>query len=173
MIRTFWPGWIPPALSPCSAVTAASGTAAACSKVRFPGLGARPSWRIAMYSAKAPWPKPYTSSPGLNAVTALPARSTVPARSPPGTGNFGLRTPPSPAGRNRSGSPRMKCQSHGLAELARTDTSTSSAPATGISTSARSRTSCGAPYRCWTIAFMACSLAGRALASPDGNSDRR
>src|SRR4029077_9376990 len=84
MIRTFWPGWIPPARSPCSAVTAASGTAAACSKVRFPGLGARPSWRIAMYSAKAPWPKPYTSSPGLNAVTALPGplhrSSEVPAR---------------------------------------------------------------------------------------------
>jgi SAM-dependent methyltransferase len=89
MIRTCWPGWIPPARRPCSAVTAASGTAAACSKVRFPGLGARLSWSTAMYSAKAPWPKPYTSSPDLNAVTALPARSTVPARSPPGTARRG------------------------------------------------------------------------------------
>jgi len=41
MIRTCWPGWTPPARRPCSAVTAASGTAAACSKVRLPGLGAR------------------------------------------------------------------------------------------------------------------------------------
>ena len=31
-----------------------------CSKVRFAGLGARLSWWTAMYSAKAPWPKPYT-----------------------------------------------------------------------------------------------------------------
>ena len=46
----------------------------------------------------------------------------------------------------------MKCQCYGLAELARTDTSTSCAPATGISTSARYRTSCGAPYRCWPSA---------------------
>src|SRR5690242_5080247 len=156
MTRTCWPGPIPPARRPCNAVTAASGTAAACSKVRFPGLGPRLPWGTAMYSAKAPWPKPYTSSPGLNAVTLLPARSTVPARSPPGTANFGLRTPPSPAGRSRTGSPRMKCQSHGLAELARTRTSTSCAPTTGSSTSAGRRTSPGAPYPCWTIAFMGC-----------------
>jgi hypothetical protein len=117
-----------PGRRPCSAVTAASGTAAACSKVRLAGLGARPPWRTAMYSAKAPWPKPYTSSPGWNAVTPVPGCATVPARSPPGTANFGLRTPPSPAGRSRTGSPRTKCQSHGSAELARTDTSTSSAP---------------------------------------------
>src|SRR5215467_7532516 len=54
----------------------------------------------------------------------------------------------------------MKCQSHGLAELARTDTSTSSALTTGISTSASRRTSWGAPYPCWTIALMAYPLAG-------------
>ena len=38
-----------------------------------------------------------------------PARSTVPAGLPPRTGNFGLRTLPSPAGPSRTGSPGMKC----------------------------------------------------------------
>src|SRR5437660_7777420 len=35
-----------------------------------------------------------------------------------------------------------------------------------MSTSARPRTSCGAPYSCWTIAFMACPLAASPAARP-------
>src|ERR687892_601491 len=40
MMRTFCPGWIRPlSRRPCSAARAEMGTAAACSKVRFAGLG--------------------------------------------------------------------------------------------------------------------------------------
>src|SRR6266851_10176330 len=54
-IRTFCCGWIPPALRKAwRAVEAEVGTAAACSKVRFTGLGASMSCRAHAYSAKAP-----------------------------------------------------------------------------------------------------------------------
>ena len=36
---------------------------------------------------------PNTSSPGWNLVTPLPTASTTPARSLPGTGFFGARSP--------------------------------------------------------------------------------
>ena len=49
---------------------------------------------------------------------AAPGPLHRPGQVPARTGNFGLRTLPSPAGPSRTGSPRMKCQSHGLAELA-------------------------------------------------------
>src|SRR4051794_26147730 len=62
--------------------------------------------------------------------------------------------PPIPAGRISTGSPRMKCQSHGFALLARTRTSTSVSPTVGVSTSTSFSTSWGAPYSCWTIAFI-------------------
>jgi len=77
MIRTCWPAWIPPARRHCNAVTAASGTAAGSSKVRLPGLAARQAWWTAMYSAKAPWPKPYTARRGLRSAPGKPQVSTL------------------------------------------------------------------------------------------------
>src|SRR6266566_2251045 len=52
-IRTCCPGWIPPALRKAwRTVKAEVGTAAACSKVRFAGLGASMSARASAYSQR-------------------------------------------------------------------------------------------------------------------------
>ena len=58
------------------------------------GLGARPFWGTAMYSAKAPWPKPHTSSPGLKCRDGAAGPLHRSGEVPPGTGKFGLRMPP-------------------------------------------------------------------------------
>ena len=74
-------------------MTAAVGTAAACSKVRLAGLVTTVR-RTHTYSAKAPLlVPPNTSSPGRTSVTALPTASTLPAKSAPGTVCLGLRSP--------------------------------------------------------------------------------
>ena len=86
------------------------GAVAACSKVRFAGLGAILSCRAVAYSANAPLQMPNTSSPGWNSVTSLPIASTRPAKSVPRTRVLGARSP-EPAMRNRYGRPVMKCQS--------------------------------------------------------------
>src|SRR4051794_12273107 len=78
----------------------------------------------------------------------------MPATSPPGMGNLGLRMPPIPVGRSSTGSPRTKRQSHGFAELARTGTRTCWSVMVGLGTACNRRTSSGAPYSVWTIARM-------------------
>lgn len=71
----------------------AIGTAAACSKVRLGGLGARRSSDAAAYSAYEPSAEPKTSSPGANPEMLSPTASMTPAMSVPRTGFFGLRSP--------------------------------------------------------------------------------
>jgi hypothetical protein len=56
-----------------------TGTAAACSKVRLPGLAASFSTGATAYSASVPAPLPNTSSPGANLVTPRSTASTTPA----------------------------------------------------------------------------------------------
>src|SRR5258708_8909899 len=51
-------------------------TTAACVKLAFTGFGASLSSRATAYSAKVPRPKPNTSSPTENRVTAGPAATT-------------------------------------------------------------------------------------------------
>ena len=92
--RTFWPrSTRPTSDTAISAVSPEIGTAAACSKVTFAGLGASLSSRATAYSAKEPGAIPNTSSPTANLVTAEPTASTMPATSRPGTGFFGRRRP--------------------------------------------------------------------------------
>ena len=77
-----------------SAVTPASGIAAACSNVRPAGFAARTFFGPAhTYSASAPAFAPNTSSPGWNAVTFSPTASTTPATSIPRIGCFGRPRP--------------------------------------------------------------------------------
>src|SRR5574337_1067031 len=85
LTRTLCPGWtFARSRSPCRAVTAAMGAAAACSNVRLAGFRATArSCGTVRYSANAPALPPKTSSPGLNRVTFLPTDSTVPAKSTP------------------------------------------------------------------------------------------
>jgi hypothetical protein len=97
LMRTFCPGrTLPLSRSPCSAVMAATGTAAACPKLRFDGFGtsARSS-RTATYSAKAPHREPNTSSPGRKRVTLRPTAATVPAKSTPSWSEVGRPRPES------------------------------------------------------------------------------
>ena len=103
---------------------AASGIAAACSKVRLAGFASTRSTETATYSAKAPGASPYTSSPMCRPVTAEPTASTVPAKSVPRIVTLGRRQPRSADGRATYGSPRRTCQSRALTEAARTLTST-------------------------------------------------
>src|SRR5665647_3227730 len=70
MISTFWPCSTRPASRPCNAVTADTGTTAACSKERFTGLRASLFSRTTAYSANAPFPKPNTSSPAVTRFSA-------------------------------------------------------------------------------------------------------
>ena len=73
---------------------AATGIAAACSKLRFAGFNAMPPVSLrTTYSAKAPSATPNTSSPGANSVTSVPTASTVPAKSAPMRGDFGAFRP--------------------------------------------------------------------------------
>ena len=94
MTRTRWPGpTFPWSRIPCSAGRPETATTAACSAVRFAGIGASLVSRARANSAKVPFPMPNTASPGANRVTPAPTSSTVPARSMPGTGFFGARSP--------------------------------------------------------------------------------
>ena len=77
----------------CRAVSAETGTAAACAKVRLAGLGASLSGRALAYSAKEPSAMPNTSSPTCSVVTAGPVASTRPATSRPRTRVLGARIP--------------------------------------------------------------------------------
>lgn len=90
---------------PMSAVLAASGIAADCSKVRPAGLRSTAPSATHTNSAKAPSASPYTSSPGASPTTAPPTASTTPAKSRPRTAAFGLRSPN--AARAIFGSPCM------------------------------------------------------------------
>src|SRR5215211_1520482 len=94
LIRTFCPGWsLPESRRPLRAVMPEMGTAAACSKLRFAGLGAKRSALAQAYSAKEPSHVPYTRSPCLSWLTFLPAASTVPAASMPRMRILGWRKP--------------------------------------------------------------------------------
>src|SRR6267142_6037525 len=67
LIRTRFPGWIRPALRrPCSAVSPASGTAAASSNETLAGFATKDDSEAHAYSARDPRHSPRTSSPGLN-----------------------------------------------------------------------------------------------------------
>ena len=96
---------------PRRAVTAAIGSAAACSKVRPSGLGTSSAAVVEAYSAKAPWQKPRTGSPGPHSRTPAPTRSTTPAASIPATRWLGRVSPMPPDSRAAYGSPRSMCQS--------------------------------------------------------------
>lgn len=54
-------------------------TAAACSKLKFAGLGRSRSARADAYSAKEPRQAPNTSSPGWTSVTLSSTVATLPA----------------------------------------------------------------------------------------------
>src|SRR5947209_1154458 len=123
---------------PCNAVSAATGTEAACSNVTFSGLLTSADSEAQAYSAKAPRQQPNTASPGLSCATFLPTASTSPATSRPSRVSFGLRSPVNK--RTRYGVPR-KSRSSGLTAAARTFNKTSSSPAIGFSISSHLRTS--------------------------------
>jgi hypothetical protein len=122
----------------------AQGTAAACSKVRLAGLATTvPATHT--YSAKAPLVvPPNTASPGRRSVTVLPTASTVPAKSAPGTGCLGPRSPA--AVRAMYGRPVTAYHSAGFTDDARTRTSTPSSVRSGWATS-RSSSASGDPNR--------------------------
>ena len=150
LISTFCPAWSSPlSRSPWRAVIAAIGTAAACSNVMFAGFGAI-AFFTETYSANAPVLPPKTSSPGLKSVRLAPTASTIPAKSAPTLGSFGLRQPICGRPTRR---PFVPYHSAGFTEDARTRTSTSSSAGTGLSMSTSSRTS-GVPYSWQTIAFI-------------------
>ena len=110
MISTCCPGCTSaPSRTACSAVSADTDTAAACSKVRFVGFGASLSARAAAYSAKQPSPMPKTSSPTSSVVTSVPSAMTVPATSRPLTLVLGARMA-FPASRTGYGRPANRCQ---------------------------------------------------------------
>ena len=73
-------------------MTADTGTAAACSKLRFAGIGASLSGCAGAYSANAALLVPYTASPGWRSVTFAPTASTTPASSEPSPAVFGARS---------------------------------------------------------------------------------
>src|SRR5215813_10743801 len=128
---------------PCNAVSAATGTEAACSNVTLSGFLTNADSETHTYSANVPRHKPNTASPGLNPVTVLPTASTLPATSEPSPVIFGLRSPAKM--RTMYGIPRIKCQSTGLTEAAQTFINTSLSLGTGFSTSSIWTTS-GGPY---------------------------
>ena len=121
-------------------MSAETGTAAACSKVRFAGLGASLASSAQAYSAKEPSQVPNTSSPGLNRVTSLPTASTRPGDVRARTRCL-RRAEPEPVERTRYGRPVMRCQTPGSTPAARTRTSTSSSPTAGLAMSSSSSTS--------------------------------
>ena len=97
-ISTRWPGCSgPPFSSPATANPPAWGTAAACSKVRKPGIGVNADSGARAYCANAPNPhpdrSPNTASPGRNRVTDPPTASTTPAMSDPRVRRLGRRSP--------------------------------------------------------------------------------
>ena len=144
LIKIFWPRCNRPlSRSACRAESAATGTAAACSNVRLAGFSANLPSTVHAYSANAPLHVPKTMSPGWNCVTPLPSASTCPATSTPRRGHLGLRNPV--AMRTSCGVPRMKCQSSGFTDAARTRSNTSPSFGTGRSISANRRTS-AVPY---------------------------
>ena len=74
-------------------MTAETGTAAACSKLRFAGIRASLSGSVEAYSANEALHVPNTASPGSSPVTFAPTASTTPASSEPSPATFGLRSP--------------------------------------------------------------------------------
>ncbi len=85
-MSTFWPGFNrPSSLNACSAVSPASGNAAASSKDDFEGLSASSLLSMQTSSATVPPAQacfiPNTSSPVLNRVTPAPTAVTTPAPS--------------------------------------------------------------------------------------------
>ena len=136
MIRTFCPGWTwPVSRSACRAVGAEMGTAAACSKVRFAGLGASLSSRARAYSAKAPSPDAEHLVARLEPGHVLADRLDAPGdirAADTGSWACGARNP---RARTRYGRPVMRCQTPRSTPAACTRTSTSSSPTTGLSMS--------------------------------------
>ena len=93
-ISTLCPAWTRPwSRTACRAVSPEIGTAAACSKDRFAGLGASLSVPTAAYSANEPAPMPNTASPGLKPPTSVPIASIAPGEAPPRVGVLRLAEP--------------------------------------------------------------------------------
>ena len=91
MISTFCPGWTRSTPhKPCRALSADTGTTAACAKEMLTGLRASLSARATVYSAKEPWPSPRSSASDWSRSSALSApaisnglpTSSTPAPSP-------------------------------------------------------------------------------------------
>src|SRR5215469_14359649 len=135
--------------SACHAVSAASGSAAACTWSTLPGFGANARAGAVTYSACEPTPcgygsMPKTSSPGLTSVTPYPTASTTPDTSQPSTNGGGPRK-----------ILRARCfQSVGFSPAACTRTRTWLRPASGRSSSTCFSTS-GPPKTSWLIARIA------------------
>src|SRR5438445_3147436 len=134
---------------------AATGTAAACSKVTLAGFATTaPFAGMETYAAKVLRSlPPNTSSPGLNSVTLFPTASTVPAKSVPITTAFALK--PRLSRRAVYAIRDRGKKSTGLIEDARTLTRMSSPVMGGRSISSSRRTS-GRPGLRQTIAFISC-----------------
>src|SRR5690349_19875343 len=148
LISTCCPARIRPlSRSPCRAVTAAIGTAAACANDRLAGFTATASSRAQTYSANPPQPpperSPKTASPGCHWVTLRPTASTRPALAAPRIGCLGLSSPA--VRRTRNGAARRKWRSAAFTAAACTLIKTSSSWGVGFETSCSARTSC-APY---------------------------
>lgn len=89
----------------CQAVRPAVGSAAACTRSRPGGTGARESSGAATYSAYAPWggsTAPWTASPVRNRPARSPTAATTPARSRPSVKGGSPNRPTSPDRRFQS-----------------------------------------------------------------------
>src|SRR3569833_3491793 len=147
--RTRWPDPSPAvSTSPCQAVSAARGMAAACTWSIEAGLRTKCRGGAVTYSAYAPAGcgkrgMPKTSSPGSYSVTPGPTAATTPDTSKP---RVGLAEPNRP--------PVLRAfQSVGFTPAACTRTRISTGPGSGRSTSALFRTS-GPPSSSWPTARM-------------------
>ena len=150
-MSTCWPATsFASSRSACSAVSPASGTAAASSNEAFAGFAATTCSLATARSASPPIrsfsSRANTASPGANRVTAAPTRSTTPATSQPsaiggtsGSTSFTL--------------PSRILKSSGFKLAARTATSTSRSPTAGSARSTIASTS-GPPYLVATSALI-------------------
>ncbi len=161
LIRTRVPGpALPTSRMAISAVRPDMTDAAASSKVSPRGFLMSWDAGTTVCSAKVPdvarapaHDDPNTSSPGRRSVTFVPTASTTPATSVPRTGVRGPRSPD--LSRRMYGTPVTVIQSGVFTLVARTRIRTSSSPTGGRSISSSRSTRSGAPYRSWTMAFIA------------------
>ena len=164
MTSTFCPAvtW-PTSVRACRAVTADTGTTAACSKDAPAGLRASLSSRAAAYSAKVPRPKPNTSSPtGTWSPPSRPRRRCRRRRArAPGSSVCGARPPGAADTAGRSSGARCPGRDRPRAPAAAPRGRRSRAGRSGAS-----RRTSAEPYPSCTIACIVLSAVTGGAASP-------